>query len=377
MPKNLRRSLLSMAVLLSGIAIWLCYLLATPSPNLLTRAVKVARVQDFVGYDWLSSDRLLVKTDTNGYPYRTWPWSGRLDLIDAQTHKSTPLTGLLAVIALHLRHYNYMGPLGFTLSPDGKWLLWTRQDPTDGGSYPVTARLDGSGYREWPMSSDAHNYWIGANRCWIDGHRWISSSFDFRDRQKGKYVILHDAAGPSADRRLAVESVETQALFKKAGISWRNDSGGISLGGDCSQVSGSMARVTVLVRPAGSPPGTPLKPIDTLTFPGKTHFYNVLPNRQMTKLEILVSETSAPAFLAWIGRLFPPYSYLTHPVERLYVYRFDTKACYEIGWIEEASTTGPEIINAFWLPDGKHIQFYYRNAVYIVSSDYLQPRGIR
>jgi len=74
----------------------------------------------------------------------------------------------MVAIMRHINHYNYLGPWAFKRSPDGQWLLWVREDPYDGGGYPVTSRMDGAGYHEWnidPNTAHGHD--------WIDGHRWF------------------------------------------------------------------------------------------------------------------------------------------------------------------------------------------------------------
>jgi hypothetical protein len=361
MRKIVRRIMFMLVILLSGVVVWVVYC-RWPSPpsNLLSRATKVTNVQDLLSYNWLSSSELLVKTNTNGFPVMRSPWSGNLDLIDIRTHARTRQTGLTAAITRHKSHYNYIGPWSFTRSPDGQYLRWVRVDPIDGGVYPVTARPDGSGYREWYVSADADHYWV-------DGHRWASNV----KRKQVRYVIVHDAAQPHADQVWPASSAQAQALLKLANShqSYPFFPGDVDLSSERSMLNDSRVKLTIGTRPVGSLPHTPLKQIDTLTFPAGTQVYNNIPNPQMTRIEILVSETSVPPFETLIGHLFPSLSHLAHPVERLCVYRVDKKQLYEIGRVAKTSTTLPDVMNAWWLPDGKHIQFLYKNAVYFVSAD--------
>jgi len=84
-------------------------------------------------------------------------------------------------------------------------------------------------------------------------------------------------------------------------------------------------------RPADSLPNTPLKQIDTLTFPPERRSITNVPNPQGTAIEFMVSETNIPAMITLLRDLLPFFTSFPHPIERLCIYRLDKRELYEIG----------------------------------------------
>jgi hypothetical protein len=351
-----RRILWVMGLLLAvGVGAWLVRSSTPPPANLIQRSTKIAAVQGLFSYSWLSSEEQLVKTDV--LPLKAL-WSGHLDLIQAQTRTRTRLKALTATIMSHQSHYDYAGPWGLERSPDGQWLLWTRRDPRDGGTYPVTARLDGSGYHEWQVNAQASHFWL-------DSRQWISHVWSKRT----DYLAIHDVLRQRPDRRLPYESPEAQALLKQA---WKGDLFAVDdrkplLYANPPRNSASGGVYPIIMRPANSPPGTQAVQIDTIAFPPGTQICNNIPNADRTRIEFVVRETYVPSYARITQRLIPSYRYPVRPIERLCIYRLDKKEFYEVGRVEGNTGPNPELIHIFWLPDGKHIQFLYKNAVYRVA----------
>src|SRR5579871_210210 len=345
MSKHKRWMILVAVILLFGTTVWIIRRSIPPAYNLLSRATKVADVQDSLSYTWLSSNELLVKTNTNETSRVLTSWSGYLDLIDTRTGTRTRMAGLSEALLQHRGHYNPIGPWGFQRSPDGQWLLWTRNDPSDGGLYPVAARTDGSQYQEWKVSADSQ-------RDWVDGHRWVSSVM----LKQTKYLIIHDAARPQADRTLPEASPEAQALLTP-----RMETQEPLLSAHQEQNSTQNVVLDVIMQPTGSAPNLPPKQIDIVRFPLEAVVLKILPNPQNTQIALLVNETDTPpAYATLLHRLIPAYTYKVQPVERLCIYRLDKKELYEVGRINHplrASSLSLDLTDASWLPDGKHIEF--------------------
>src|SRR5262249_39484499 len=103
--------------------------------DLLTFATQIGNT-DKVGYQWLSSHELLgddcphISGNRNPLFYR----------YDTRTGQRTTLTALNHLVAESLIYHG-----ASAVSPDGQWLLWQNE-----GSGTFAARMDGTGYHEWP-----------------------------------------------------------------------------------------------------------------------------------------------------------------------------------------------------------------------------------
>jgi len=210
---------------------------------------------------------------------------------------------------------------------------------------------------------------------WLDNRHWITILYPKPkgvqpDNRKPTGVILHDAVQPAADRRLSASSPEAQALMAASwhSLIFSGDTSGPMLGAYPSQKAFSLD-IDIMTSPSGAPKGTHPTRLDTITFPAGTKTVGYMTNPQGTCIELQVSEIGIPPYVTLLRKLFPRYPYLAHPIEALYVYRADQKRLVEIGCVPKTAAAVPEIENAFWQPDGKHIRFYYHQAVYIVSAD--------
>jgi hypothetical protein len=329
---------------------------AVDGPNLISIATKVTNVQDGVSYWWLSSNQLLVKTTTNN-TQNSRAWSGYFELIDTNRHTRTKLTGLTSAITRYVSGYYANGPWGFHLSPDGKRLVWARSGPRSHGLFPVTALLDGSDYCEW-------NALPGDLRSWIDADRFVA----IFKRNQTMYAVVHDATHHAVDRVLVYSSPEAQALLKQAGL-------GDDLANESADSVGPVLRATrikggtdfqIETRRAQAPPGTPVEPTDSVSFRSGTNVFDYAPNSQMTRIMFQVIDPQVPAYAALVHRLCPSYDFPERPIDRIFIYRPDKEVMYELGRVDETSSGTPEL-QAMWLPDGKHLQFWYKNAVYVVD----------
>jgi hypothetical protein len=109
--------------------------------------------------------------------------------------------------------------------------------------------------------------------------------------------------------------------------------------------------------------------IDHITFPTTSKIWDNMANPQGTRRAFMMSDSQVPGYAALIHRLIPSYTYPAHPIERICIYRADSRELYEVGRVKETSNSNPDLINVGWLPDGKQIQFMYKNAVYVVDVD--------
>jgi len=373
MNRHKPKIILAVIVALIGVVLVVRACLPTaPGRNLLAQATKLAAVRDVISYSWISNTELIVPTSTNGYPTMRFPWTGSVASLDSSTGKWTPLNGLTAAIMQHAHRYDPLGPWNYSQSQDGQWLMWVRGDPKDGGEYPVTARRDGSGYHEWNLFQSRQTRNEGN---WIDNRHWITILYPKPDlahpeNSKPTGVILHDAAQPASDRRLPASSPEAQAWMHASEHSffYPEEPHRPALYADPSQKAFSLD-LAIMTVPSAAPTGTRPTRLDTVSFPAGTKILDNLPNPQGSCIELLVRETGIPPYVTLLRKLFPRYPYLAHPTEALYVYRTDNRKFVEIGCVPETSSTSSDIANAFWQPDGKHIQFFYHQAVYIVSTE--------
>ena len=80
---------------------------------------------------------------------------------------------------------------------------------------------------------------------------------------------------------------------------------------------------------------------------------------------LLFHELAAPA----VYSLLPGYTSHVQPVASLYIYQSETKTLKIVGHVKETSADKQDLQKADWLPDGKHVQFFYKNALYSVAVD--------
>jgi hypothetical protein len=364
MHRRKRKIFLAAMIGLIGVMI-LVWIRFAPPPtyNLVNRATKVTNVSRAGATDWFTSDELLLQTPDHAVDYtRPTAWSGYFELINAQTGSRTRLEGLSKAVREHASFYDLsVGPLGFTQSPDGQWLL-SENLIMAGHPTPVTVHRDGSGYHVWKPDED-HNR--------IDGHRWVSFFYPRERSSEGtapERLIVHDAAHLEAGRVLAATSPEAQAITDHATMpSSAKQNAALVAGAVVKKPSNLEVRiysvpfgVRRIKRPA---------PIGIITLPLGTDIKSDDPNAQNTRIAFLLSETGIPTYATLLHRFLPNYHYKAHPVECLCVYRADTNTFVEIGRIDEPRATEPDLLYLSWLPDGKHIQFFYKDAVYRVSTD--------
>ena len=124
-----------------------------------------------------------------------------------------------------------------------------------------------------------------------------------------------------------------------------------------------------MMSPSDSAPRIQPERLDTVTFPAGTEILDNIPNPQASRIELMVRETGVPAYVTFLRSFLPSYAYKGHPKEYLYVYRSDSRKLVDLGCVDETTSAILDLMNVFWLPDGKHIQFMYHGALYIVSSD--------
>jgi hypothetical protein len=345
------------------------HLSSPPAPLLLQRATKLTDVQDDTAYCWLPSNELLVVTNTSRSPDPWGIWSGYVDTIDPQTRKRKRLEGLTAEIMRHASHYMALhGPMMFSSSPDGDWLHWSCFTPADNkiGLPPtleVTARKDGSHYHEWKTSR---------TYGWIDGHRLGALVFqDALHVSPGSTPVrlfVIDAAHPGKEQVLPSSAPETQARLQ--GIAGQPPGKQGAMIGAVSNDAGNQVEIQIMMSPAGATLTTLPSTRDTLLYPRGSWLTSQKTNPQQTRILLYVHESGIPLWVNFVRKLLPSYSYKTHPFEHLCVYRADTRAVVEVGRIYETpSHEENQQMHMDWLPDGKHIQFFYHNAVYIVSAD--------
>jgi hypothetical protein len=360
--RHKRKIFLAVMIALIGVMIvaWI-----PPTYNLVDRATKVTNVPRAGATDWFTSDELLLQTPDHAaeHPGQT-AWSGYFELINSQTGSRTRLEGLSTAVREHASFYDLsVGPIGFTQSPDGQWLL--SEDLLVAGHktpVPVTVRLDGSGYHLWEPDDD-HN--------WIDGHRWVSffypqkrSSEDYTPEK----LILHDAEHPEADRVVDTKSPEADTLTHHPTLPASTKQNAWLIAAS-PQIVSSNLEMKIYCIPLGARKIKRPKPVATITLPPETSIDSNDTNAQNTRIAFRLSETGIPTYVTLLRRFFPKYRYNAQPVECLCIYRADTNRFVEIGRIPEPHGAEPDVSYLSWLPDGKHLQFFYKDAVYRISTD--------
>jgi len=370
--KRRRLTIYLVAILgIAGVLALAVNLFSPPAPLLLQRATKVADVQEDSAYCWLSSKELLLVTNTSRRPDPWGLWSGHIDTIDPQTRQRTRLEGLTAAIMCHADHYNALhGPMMFSPSPDGKWLRWSAFTPVGDksgrGAFVATARMDGSGYHEWPSPGFAIT-------SWLDGHRWGGPVYASRSSPSGSApeaptsVIVHDPAHPTADRLLPADSPEARKMLTYMITSHSPGRQSATLAG-FSEDKHTNVEIDIMSTPTGAAAGTLPSKLDTLIYPPGSWLVTEETNPQQTRVLLFVHESGIPLWVSFVRKLLPAYSYSSHPFEHLCFYKADTREVIEIGRIDETPSHDETSMKISWLPDGKNIQFFYKNAVYIVPT---------
>ncbi|MCW3055991.1 MAG: hypothetical protein JWN14_5161 [Chthonomonadales bacterium] len=326
-----------------------------PTPDLMQRATKLLDVQSADSYSWLSSNELLVQTNTSHASNPAEPWSGYFEVADLRTGKRRRLEGLTAAMLQHAGHYDARrGPTMFTPSPNGEWLLWhnlTSSNDVRTSDKIVTARMDGSGYHEWPAAMMLY---------WADDHH-LASLFPSQkapsrlgDMSQSRWLV-YDVVHPDAECNLPYASLGSSSSATLAPTLYA-----------ITQSTGRSVALEVKRQPQDSPRDQLPAHWDTIPYPrGATGMWSGHADVGGKRLMLLFHELATPV----IYSLLPGSTSHAQPVASLYLYQSETKALRSVGHVNETSVDKQDLQKADWLPDGKHVQFFYKNALYSVAAD--------
>lgn len=244
------------------------------------------------------------------------------------------------------------------VSPDGRWLLW------QGRQKWHAARLDGSASTEWPISEDRphHVIWLPGSRRWaeLDSH-YTGDGFTIPN------IILRRPDNADYQRRVTITNLKEGLI---AGITARNS----------------------LILHQAEFPGSNRNEEEVIAFWGRmrrattVHFSEVdlrllqAQPRRFTILLPIPGHVLQPNFslsnnrLAAIIQVSPEYQRTTGQY-CLWTCDLDGGTGEVIGWTnmqKMPSRDNPEKtiyaspMDPKWSPDGKHISFFYGDAVFAV-----------
>jgi hypothetical protein len=359
-PRKRRCFLLGMLISAVIVKRWLFPV----EPDLLQRATKLIEVESASSYSWLSASELLVQTKTPETAAPQGSWAGYFELVEPRTGKRTLLKGLTAAIMARAAHYDARtGPLRFERSPDGQWLLWICNGPASQKQKFVTARIDGSGYHEWPAQVSPH---------WIEGSHWGVSAYAGTAIVSSKLVpryrlVVHDAAHPGPDIIPQPSSAESQMVQRYAAARSRVTQAQGLYATAFGMGDHFVLNVTRVSKegPANQPPIV----WDTLPYPGGLWSQEV--DARKARLVILYHEAVLPTWQAILSSRFRSGTDKRRPAASFYIYTADSRELRKIGQVAETSPSpdNPNVQRPEWMPDGKHIRFFCKNAIYTAPVD--------
>ncbi|BCM89654.1 hypothetical protein IAD21_01501 [Abditibacteriota bacterium] len=285
-------------------------------------------------YDWITANQLLIFRFMGVRRNREiWRLSSR----NRANGKETPLPALSAKFnesyGVHGRH---------SISPDGQWLLWM------GEKGHCAAMLDGSHFITWQSNpKSGYGYgeadWLGDSRHWVERIRGTDG------RVKG--FIRHDVLTHREQERIKLRPadplhIRSGSPYSIPMVAWDNHILVATSGWPESYSQSYVIQIGIGARAhertylVKAPKGWLFKYWPTLSHSGKRVAWECQPQNPS---EVAKAEAS------------------------LWVSDIDGHRMHQIGSIENEKYNG--IIRVKWLPDGQHLSFEYRRALYVVSAE--------
>ncbi len=347
MQAGRRRKTVGIGCLFLGLAVLLVWLWATRTPALLDHAHRITEGQ-YESYAWQSTNKLvLLSAPTDqGMPYVLLDLTTGIQTLHSLSSFQTSLTynGLTA------------RTMALRCSPNGSWAVGADSDTkfhllSLGEEAEHDYRFDDYYEREGGTTGEAGIAWLP------DGRRWLAWSPTSR---KTPLRLFSVDAPHSPSVRLSPPSGMSRLL----GVTPDN---------------------LVVMTKVPAPPA--------LSNSAEIHTFGVYPNRaadrswsfalpstaevstielspQGERLAWLLVYSRRPALVTLLSRLLPFLAAKFPPVEgvSVWVSGLDGKAMREIGFQEmPRNGTAPDRVTELrWMPDGKHLSFLHRHALYSI-----------
>jgi hypothetical protein len=348
----------SLLVVLAGAVVSPHLVAAAPQRQLLQRAKKVAALTawhegfgtsfgaDRPGnsYYWINATQLLIFR-FKGISQRrdTWAISRR----DSNSGQETPLPALT-------EHFNqFPGPHSWAaISPDGQWLLWI-------GLGYCAAQLNGSGFHRWEGAADSSTVsakWLG------DSRHWVEEITDNDGRIKS--LVQHDLDDVKKAIRIKLPRVDP--LHIRSDSSWGMpvvtwDRHYLAFGSQWP-ASSSLLRVVRI----GFGEHARAR-ISTIHAPESWLFAGAWSYRSDNETTLSlrgdrIAGVCQPRSRKRINK--------SMQLVAIWVSSINGRGMHQIGVIQtNTNDQAPWLYDLRWLPDGKHLSFVYRGALYTVAAD--------
>jgi len=253
------------------------------------------------------------------------------------------------------------------ISPDGKWFLcsarWGRC---------LLAEVNGTRHYSYPDAEAGECYrdtlWLPDSRHWLERYGVNSQTY---------CVLLHDTQHPSLSIRLPVAAHSTAARMEKVAM----PDAAVVVDGPDQETNDLGEPVVRAASPKTRQVSISLVPWRTggrpfarysvsVPFGVRNDDLKISPDARYVAWKV-TTQSTAPLQL-WLHRYLP---YLRFPKYRstaIWASRIDGKDRHEIGHViettdasEENETLSESVLDELkWLPDGRHLSFEYKNALY-------------
>ncbi|MCW3098309.1 MAG: hypothetical protein JWL77_3927 [Chthonomonadaceae bacterium] len=373
-----------------------------PRPSLLTTIARpvsgVHSADDWHSY-WLTTNQLLILTteqeptqllSSQGVLVLTH-WKGSADLLNIDTGIRTRLSGLTELLQKDTI-YPILEPSEFQLSPDGAWILWKLSpDPHSFIILPERLNRTKVQRKRLPQSPPRSDYRAGVNgviatahldgthyRKWNIGHRDEEFFLDARHQvqmmAEEPLLVVHDLQNPNKDREYPKQEQAKTVLAQCAAqhpifVTARVGPDGLGQFWietiDTYRTQDRLELLRASPWDFGAPPPMQKRriqmPLGTAMASG-----DVSPHQQYISYSITVSRVSPVR--KWLHRLLPKFDSKPITTEELWISRADGQDMHEIGYVPSEADDIYRLTGTKWLPDDKHLSFYYNNRLYIVPT---------
>lgn len=312
-------------------------------------------------YFWLSPSQLLLMT---------WKFS-HLEPVAFSAVQLDTIRGTRHALPWLVKRLTQYGgtPCDFSLSPDGKWLLWYNSETMDGFGTAVAVTLDGKRSLDWDCNRSTALYWID-NRHWIGDRRTHLADTPGYDGDAGAYgpeyrrLIVRNVAAPKEAVHLRERSPAMKNLLAQThafNLPWYD-----SKYNDESANLTSLDVITYTSRLEHRAVRTQNIP---LPYPSQIGAAEVAP--QGDRLFLYLKTDAISPLKVWLHRWLPAYKASRQTTRELWECRRDGSDRHLIGSVlappKDANDEG--ISDVRWLPDGKHLSFVYEGRLYMVLAD--------
>ncbi len=336
-----------------------------PFPNLITRSRPVRGLQSrFNGelLTWVSDHELLIRTMT------TTPAHFKLAMFDTNTGVQSDLDKINSFIE-HGSAEIHHRPMGFSRSPNGKWLAWTTNGSMNALTWGqlIAVNMDGTQCRVIAPQTDHSMYGGWRIKGWVGPETLLVECYDGRSRRRGQVDLVNGKVVFTGNWEAdgyelpTVGFARLQSGAMKMEIGWRD-----------AATSKGLADLAPMARNAANSSGVllsgaPIPPDAMFTIAACDKAAGVVlcayRDRQISRLDAILAR--------FVRRYHPP----QHPAIRLVEINLNTGKTIGIGQVPDDSPSARNTV-LMWLvplqglevlPGGKRAAFAYKGHLYVTN----------